>query len=120
MLWLLSQQTRSIRTQFSARVSCRRKHFYNIYLILVGVNTTNFQFCTLCVGSGNTRLARQQRDFGASRHSDHFAMLNAVQECFAIRNRRGEDAQYEFCQQRLISLPSVRNTSDAKVRNETS
>jgi len=72
-----------------------------------------------CTGPENRRLAPQQRGFGANRHSDHFAMLNAFQQCVSIRDRRGEDAQYEFCQQRLLSLPSVRMTSDAKVSKET-
>ena len=60
-------------------------------------------------------MAPQQRGFAANRHSDHYALLNAFQQWNSIRNRRGPDAEYEFCQQRLLSLPSLKMTSDAKV-----
>lgn len=67
------------------------------------------------LGPDNRRLAPTQRAFAAHRHSDHFAILNAFQQWDRIRQRQGESAEIDFCQQRLLSLPSLRVTSEAKV-----
>ncbi|CAL8111451.1 unnamed protein product [Orchesella dallaii] len=66
------------------------------------------------LGPDNKRLAPTQRAFAAHRHSDHFAILNAFQIWDRIKQRQGEQAEVDFCQQRMLSLPSLRMTSDAK------
>ncbi|CAG7838037.1 unnamed protein product [Allacma fusca] len=66
------------------------------------------------LGLQNKRLSGPQRGFGANRHSDHFAILNAYQQWNMIRNRSGEQGEIELCQQRMLSLPALRMTSEAK------
>ena len=61
------------------------------------------------------RLAPAQRGFAASRNSDHLAILNAFQQ-WIHKNRQGVQAEIEFCQQRMLSLPALRMTNEAKVR----
>ena len=59
-------------------------------------------------------LAPAQRGFAAGRHSDHLAILNAFQQ-WLHKSRHGELAEIEFCQQRMLSLPALRMTNEAKV-----
>ncbi|ODM98670.1 Dosage compensation regulator [Orchesella cincta] len=66
------------------------------------------------LGPDNKRLAPTQRAFAAHRNSDHFAILNAFQIWDRIKQRQGEQAEMDFCQQRMLSLPSLRVTSEAK------
>lgn len=55
-----------------------------------------------------------QRMFSGSRCSDHIAMLNAFTLWSRI-SRRGPEAEQNFCEQKQISLPTMRVTSEAKV-----
>lgn len=67
------------------------------------------------LGLERKRLAPAQRGFAASRNSDHLAILNAFQQ-WTHKSRQGEQAEIEFCQQRMLSLPALRMTNEAKVR----
>lgn len=59
-------------------------------------------------------LTHAQRMFSGSRCSDHIAMLNAFTLWSRI-SRRGPEAEQNFCEQKQISLPTMRVTSEAKV-----
>lgn len=67
------------------------------------------------LGPENRRLAPCQRGLAAGRHSDHFAVLNAFQQWDRTKQRQGEQAEIDFCNQRMLSMPSLRVTSEAKV-----
>lgn len=66
------------------------------------------------LGPENKRLAPTQRSFRAQRWSDHCAILNAFQQWDRVRQRNGEQAEFDLCNQRMLSLPSLRVTSEAK------
>lgn len=65
------------------------------------------------LGPDNKRLAPTQRAFAAHRHSDHFAVLNAFQLWERVK-QKGEAAEIDLCQQRMLSMPSLRVTCEAK------
>ncbi|XP_065223223.1 dosage compensation regulator isoform X2 [Planococcus citri] len=59
------------------------------------------------------RLTFSQRAFSGNRSSDHIAMLNAFSMWSRIA-RRGSEAEESFCEQRQISIPILKVTSEAK------
>lgn len=66
-------------------------------------------------GPENKRLTPTQRAFACHKHSDHLATLNAFQQWEYHKEKGGERQELEFCAQRMLSQPSLRVTSDAKV-----
>lgn len=61
------------------------------------------------------RLTYQQKSFAGNRYSDHVAMLNAFQAWEEAR-MGGEDAEMAFCDAKMLSMPTLRVTWEAKVR----
>ncbi|XP_049811286.1 dosage compensation regulator isoform X1 [Schistocerca nitens] len=64
-------------------------------------------------GMDNRRLTYQQKAFAGGRHSDHIAMLNAFQAWEDVR-MNGEQAEIAFCEHKLLSMPTLRVTWEAK------
>ncbi|KAF0307755.1 ATP-dependent RNA helicase A protein [Amphibalanus amphitrite] len=65
------------------------------------------------LGSEQRRVTYQQRRFAGNRCSDHLATLNAFQ---AWENARegGEQAEIQFCDNQMLSMPTLRVMSEAK------
>lgn len=64
-------------------------------------------------GMDRRRLTYQQRSFAGNRFSDHVAMLNAFQAWEEAR-LGGEQAEMAFCDHKMLSLPTLRVTWEAK------
>ncbi|KAK7867141.1 hypothetical protein R5R35_005856 [Gryllus longicercus] len=64
-------------------------------------------------GIDHRRLTYQQRSFAGNRYSDHIAMLNAFQSWEDAR-MEGEQAEMKFCDFKMLSLPTLRVTWEAK------
>ncbi|XP_066991752.1 ATP-dependent RNA helicase A isoform X2 [Anabrus simplex] len=64
-------------------------------------------------GMDHRRLTYQQRSFAGNRYSDHVAMLNAFQAWEEAR-MGGEQAEMAFCDHKMLSLPTLRVTWEAK------
>lgn len=60
------------------------------------------------------RLTFAQKAFSGNRYSDHIAMLNAFQTWCRVA-RRGPEAEESFCEQKQISIPTMKVTFEAKV-----
>ena len=65
------------------------------------------------MGPDTRRLTYQQKAFAGARYSDHVAMLNAFQTWEEVRSR-GELAEQRFCDNKNLSLPTLRVTWEAK------
>ncbi|XKL60293.1 hypothetical protein PGB90_001309 [Kerria lacca] len=59
------------------------------------------------------RLTFAQKSFSGNRYSDHITMLNAFKTWSRIA-KRGPEAEESFCEQKQISIPTMRVTSEAK------
>ncbi|CAG2058257.1 unnamed protein product [Timema podura] len=59
------------------------------------------------------RLTYQQKSFAGNRFSDHVAMLNAFQSWEEAR-MGGEMAEANFCDHKMLSMPTLRVTWEAK------
>ncbi|KAJ9594119.1 hypothetical protein L9F63_014435 [Diploptera punctata] len=64
-------------------------------------------------GMDHRRLTYQQKSFAGNRYSDHVAMLNAFQAWEEAR-MGGEQAELAFCDHKMLSLPTLRVTWEAK------
>lgn len=79
------------------------------------VNQIKVVFLFLFIkGMDRRRLTYQQRSFAGNRFSDHVAMLNAFQAWEEAR-LGGEQAEMAFCDHKMLSLPTLRVTWEAKV-----
>nr|CAD7444842.1 unnamed protein product [Timema bartmani] len=65
-------------------------------------------------GMDRRRLTYQQKSFAGNRFSDHVAMLNAFQSWEDAR-MGGEMAESNFCDHKMLSMPTLRVTWEAKV-----
>lgn len=59
------------------------------------------------------RLTFQQKNFSGNRFSDHVAALNAFM-CWEDARQGGEMAETNFCEHKLLNLPTMRTTWEAK------
>ncbi|XP_069700585.1 dosage compensation regulator mle [Periplaneta americana] len=64
-------------------------------------------------GMDHRRLTYQQKAFSGNRYSDHVAMLNAFQAWEEAR-MGGEQAEAAFCDHKMLSMPTLRVTWEAK------
>ncbi|PSN38206.1 Dosage compensation regulator [Blattella germanica] len=64
-------------------------------------------------GMDHRRLTYQQKAFAGNRYSDHVAMLNAFQAWEEAR-MGGEQAEANFCDHKMLSMPTLRVTWEAK------
>lgn len=64
-------------------------------------------------GMDHRRLTYQQKAFAGNRYSDHVAMLNAFQAWEEAR-MGGEQAEATFCDHKMLSMPTLRVTWEAK------
>lgn len=64
-------------------------------------------------GMDHRRLTYQQKAFAGNRYSDHVAMLNAFQAWEEAR-MGGEQAEAAFCDHKMLSLPTLKVTWEAK------
>ena len=64
-------------------------------------------------GIDQRRLTYQQKAFSGNRYSDHIAMLNAFQAWEEARIG-GEEAEAAFCDHKMLSMPTLRVTWEAK------
>uniref|UniRef100_T1JBZ2 RNA helicase n=1 Tax=Strigamia maritima TaxID=126957 RepID=T1JBZ2_STRMM len=64
-------------------------------------------------GIDQRRLTWQQRQFSGSRSSDHVALISAFQAWDDAR-MGGEEAEFAFCEQKGLSVPTLRVTWEAK------
>ena len=64
-------------------------------------------------GIDQRRLTYQQKAFSGNRYSDHIAMLNAFQAWEEARIG-GEQAEAAFCDHKMLSMPTLRVTWEAK------
>ncbi|CAG0880793.1 unnamed protein product [Cyprideis torosa] len=65
------------------------------------------------VEAGQRRLTFGQKNFAGSRFSDHVAQLNAFYKWEGMR-MRGEEVEFSFCENKGLSVPSLRVACDAK------
>ncbi|XP_031346479.1 dosage compensation regulator isoform X1 [Photinus pyralis] len=70
-------------------------------------------FPEIFVLEGLRRLTYQQRRLAGDRCSDHVAMLSAFELWNRIR-QKGEDSEIQFCEQKGLSMPTLRVTWEAK------
>jgi ATP-dependent RNA helicase A len=64
-------------------------------------------------GMDHRRLTYQQKAFAGNRYSDHVAMLTAFQAWEEAR-MGGEQAEAAFCDHKMLSMPTLRVTWEAK------
>ncbi|XP_071443842.1 dosage compensation regulator mle isoform X2 [Hetaerina americana] len=81
-------------------------------LCTIAANSSTFPE-VFVTGLDQRRLGHQQKSFAGNRHSDHVAMLNAFQKWTRMKHR-GEQEEITFCDEKMLSLPTLRVTSDAK------
>ncbi|XP_046383681.1 dosage compensation regulator [Ischnura elegans] len=81
-------------------------------LCTIAANSSTFPE-VFVTGIDQRRLGGHQKAFAGNRHSDHVAMLNAFQKWCRMKHR-GEQAEVAFCEDKMLSLPTLRVTSDAK------
>ncbi|XP_026676773.1 LOW QUALITY PROTEIN: ATP-dependent RNA helicase A-like [Diaphorina citri] len=60
------------------------------------------------------RLSYAQRAFAGSRYSDFVAVINAFNKWDEIRQSRGPQAEEAFCEQKQLSVPTLRVTWETK------
>ncbi|XP_059486381.1 dosage compensation regulator isoform X2 [Neocloeon triangulifer] len=81
-------------------------------LFTIAANSSTFPE-VFAVGLDQRRLTYQQRAFAGVRHSDHIAMLNAFY-CWEDARMNGEEAEMRFCDSKMLSVPTLRVTWEAK------
>ena len=82
-------------------------------LSTIAANSSTFPEVFL-TGQDHRRLTYQQRSFAGNRFSDHVAMLNAFQ-CWEDARMNGEENEISFCEQKMLIMPTLRVTWEAKV-----